>query len=119
MFLGAGVSKAQDTEKTEGKGKEALGVPVEEETPDSEKVEQTEQAEEEKPPLVDEVNLEPPSIGSAPLTHSPSDRTDVVSLGDFATPSESVAVPPHAETLAEKLDVVKAKLEMEVVTEST
>ena len=118
LFLGAGVSKAQDTEKAEGKGKEALGVPVEEEKPDAEKVGQIVQAEEERPPLVEEVKLEPPSIGSAPLTHSPSDRTDVVSPGDFATPSESVASPPHAETLAEKLDVVKAELEMEAVTES-
>ena len=118
VFLGAGVSKVQDTEKAEGKGKEALGVPVEEEKPDTEKVEQIVQAEEERPPLVEEVKLEPPSIGSAPLMRSPSDQTDVVSPGDFATPSESVAVPPHAETLAEKLDVVKAELEMEVVTES-
>lgn len=118
VFLGAGVSKVQDTEKAEGKGKEALGVPVEEEKPDAEKVEQVVQAEEERPPLVEEVKREPPSIGSAPLTRSPSDQTDVVSPGDFATPSESVAVPPHAETLAEKLDVVKAELEMEVVTES-
>ena len=122
LFLGAGISKAQDTEKAEGKGKgkEALGVPVEEEKPDAEKVEQIVQAEEERPPLVEEVKPEPPSsVGSAPLTHSPSDRTDVVSPGDFATPPESVAVPPHAETLAEKLDVVKAELEeMEVVTES-
>ena len=121
LFLGAGVSKAQDTEKIDGEGKEVLGVPGEGEKPDAEKVEQSVQAEEERLPLVEqakEVQLEPPSVGSAPLTHSPSDQTDVVSPGDFATPSEGVAVPPHAETLAEKLDVVKTELEMEAMTES-
>ena len=121
LFLGAGVSKAQDTEKVGEEGKEVPGVPVEEEKPDAEKVEQSVQAEEDRLPLVEqakEVNLEPPSVGSAPLTRSPSDQTDVVSPGDFATPSEGVAVPPHAETLAEKLDVVKTELETEVMTES-
>ena len=120
-FLGAGVSTTQDAEKAEGKGKEVLGVPVEAEKPDAEKVEQSVQAEEERLPLVEhakEVKLEAPLVGSAPLTHSPSDQTDVVSPGDFATPSEGVAVPPHAETLAEKLGIVKTELEMEAMTES-
>ena len=42
--MGAGVSTTQDAEKAEGKGKEVLGVPVEEEKPDAEKVEQRVQA---------------------------------------------------------------------------
>lgn len=121
LFLGAGVSKAQETEKAEEKAKEAPGVPVEEEKSNTEKLEQIVQAEEERPPLVDEAKEakpEPPPGGSAPLTDSPSDRSNELSPGAFATPSESVAIPPHAETLAEKLDVVKSEFEMEVMAES-
>lgn len=121
LFLGAGVSKAQEGEKAEEKAKEAPGVPVEEEKSNAKKVEQIVQAEQERPPLVEEAKEakpEPPSGESAPLTDSPSDRSNELSPGAFATPSESVAIPPHAETLAEKLDVVKAESEMEVMAES-
>jgi hypothetical protein len=116
LFLGAGVSKAQDTEKAEEKEKEPLGVPVEEEKADTEKVEQIAQAGEDEPALVEEAKVikpEPAPVGPAPLTRNPSDRTDALSLGDFSTPPESVAVLPHAETLAEKLGIAKAEVRAE------
>jgi len=121
LVLDTGVSKVQDTGKTEEKAKEARDGPVEEEKTNAEKVEQIVQGEEERPPLDEktkEAKSGSPLVGSTPLTHSPSDRTDVHSPEDFTTPSESVAIPPHAKTLVEKLDVVKAEFEMEALAES-
>lgn len=120
LLLGAGVSKPQDSEKPWEKENQALSIPVETKV-GVVKAEQKVQAEEDKPPLVEwakEIKSEPPPAGPAPLTFNPPDRDDVLSPGECAAPSGSIAVPPHAEVLVEKLEVAKSEFEMEVKAES-
>jgi hypothetical protein len=108
-IIGVEVPKVQDTDSE--KEKQALVVPAEGSQGNPENVEQKVLAEAEKP-----TQVQPPSEGSAPLTRNTSDRTHILSLGDFSTPSESVV--PAAGALAERLDIATAEPKTDLRSES-